>query len=247
LSEPEHGTVAAIVDGETLQLTDGRTVKLIGSKAPSPPLGWQGDKPWPFVNEAKQALADLASGQEVELRYGGRRTDRYGQALAQVFVVKGAERVWLQQELVSRGLARVYSFPDNRACVIELLARESEARAKSVGIWGSWAYRIADALDLKGLDRLMHSYQLVEGRVAAVGEGGGRLYLNFGQDWRSDFTISVEGKDVATFAAANVDLKALVGKRVRVRGWLEWRGGPMIAATTPEQLEVMEEAGHPGL
>ena len=142
LLEPETATVAEILDGETLKLSDGRIVRLIGAKAPSAPLGWRGDDPWPLVEDSKQALDKLASGKAVELKYGGRRTDRYGRALAQVFVMSGGKQMWLQEELVAEGLARVYSFPDNRACVAELLARESAARAKRFGVWDSWAYRI---------------------------------------------------------------------------------------------------------
>ncbi len=126
LSDPETGTVATVVDGETLQLSDGRIIRLIGAKAPSVPLGWRGEDPWPLVDEAKEALSRLASGATVELKFGGRRLDRHGHALAQVFVVNGETRLWLQEELVAKGLARVYSFPDNRACVAELLARETE-------------------------------------------------------------------------------------------------------------------------
>jgi Staphylococcal nuclease homologue len=58
----------------------------------------------------------------------------------------------LQEELVAKGLARVYSFPDNRACVAELLARETEARAKRLGVWGSPAYRIQDPSTSSGWD-----------------------------------------------------------------------------------------------
>jgi endonuclease YncB( thermonuclease family) len=239
LSEPEAGTVAAIIDGETLKLEDGRTVRLIGAKAPQPPLGWRGDDPWPFVEETREALAKLAGGARVELRYGETRSDRYGHALAQVFVVKGEHRLWLQEALVARGLARVYSFADNRACAEELLAREREARGKRLGLWRSSAYRIQDATDLERLGRLIHSYQLVEGTVVAVGEGRGRLYLNFAEDWRRDFTVSVERKQVRPFADAGIDLKELAGKRVRARGWLAWWNGPMIEATHPEQLEVL--------
>jgi micrococcal nuclease len=60
LSEPEAGTVAEVIDGETLKLTDRRIVRLIGAKAPAAPLGWRGDDPWPLVEEAKQALDRLA-------------------------------------------------------------------------------------------------------------------------------------------------------------------------------------------
>jgi micrococcal nuclease len=172
LSEPQMGTVARVDDGETLELADGSVVRLIGAKAPSPPLGWWGDRPWPLVEEAKQALDRLASGAEVELRFGGARVDRHGHALAQVFVVKGKTRVWLQQALVAEGLARVYSFPDNRACVSELMAREAEARAARKGVWGVSAHRIRDAAeDPEQIARLRDSYQLVEGVVAAVGGG----------------------------------------------------------------------------
>ena len=102
----------------------------------------------------------------------------------------GGTRLWLQEALVAKGLARVYSFSDNRACVAELVAREAEARAKRRGLWGSSLYRVASALDLERLGCLTHSYQLVEGTVAAVGEGRGPIYLNFAKDWRSDFTVT---------------------------------------------------------
>jgi len=244
LSAPETGTVAAVLDGETLQLTDGRTVRLIGAKAPMPPLGWRGDDPWPLVDDAKDALSALASSKTVELRFGGLRQDRHGHLLAQVFVVEGEDRLWLQEELRSMGLARVYSFADNRACLAELLAREKEARAKRLGVWASYVYRIEQALDVTRLGRLIHSYQLVEGTVVAVGEGGGRLYLNFTQDWRSDFTVSVDRKNVGAFTAAGIDLKSLAGRRLRARGFLIWRNGPMIEATHPEQIELLPETPH---
>ena len=243
LSEPQKGTVAEVKDGETLQLTDGTVVRLVNAKAPIAPIAAQGDRPWPMVNEAKEALSKLASGAEVELRYGGTRADRHGHALAQVYVVKGGERIWLQGELVAKGLARVYSFPDNHACVSELLAREAEARAKGEGVWGSWAYRVLAADNVERLGRLTRSYQLVEGVVAQVGEASGRIYLNFDKDWRKDFTVLIERKDGEAFKAAGIDPKAFAGKKLRVRGWIEWRNGPMIHATHVEQIELLPDGG----
>jgi micrococcal nuclease len=241
----EKATVAEVKDGETLLLTDGRVVRLINAKAPSAPLAARGDRPWPFVAESKQALSELASGAEVELRYGGTKTDRHDRALAQVYVMKDGASVWLQGELVARGLARVYSFPDNHACVSDLLAREAEARAKGIGLWNAWAYHVLDAGNVERLGRLTRSYQLVEGVVAQVGESGGRVYLNFDKDWRRDFTILVERKDGEAFKEAGLDPKALAGKKVRVRGWVEWRNGPMIHATHAEQIELLPESAPP--
>ena len=234
LSEPERATVASVEDGATLLLSDGRTVRLIGAHVASPPLGWRGDGPWPLVKEAKDALARLAAGKDVELKFDGRRSDRHGHLLAHVFVMQDGERIWLQQALIADGWARVYSFPDNRACAAELLATEVDARGKRRGVWGASVYRVRDATDVKGMDRLMDSYQLVEGVVRAVGEGGGRLYLNFGDNWRGDFTVSIERKHmkhIEAFVTAGIDPSRLNGKRIRARGWLQWRNGPEIRAT----------------
>lgn len=125
------------------------------------------------------------------------------------------------------------------------LAREAEARKARRGLWRSWAYRIRDALDVEGLGRLTRTYQLVEGTVHAVGEGKKRLYVNFAPDWRQDFTIVIDRKSLARFEAAGLELGHLADARVRVRGWLEWWNGPMIAASEPEQIEILRPASPP--
>jgi micrococcal nuclease len=84
----ETATVTSTLDGEKLELTDGRTVRLIGIKAPSAPLGWTGNGPWPFVTGAKAALSKLASGTTVELHFDARRSDRHDHVLAQVYVAR---------------------------------------------------------------------------------------------------------------------------------------------------------------
>jgi micrococcal nuclease len=74
-----------------------------------------------------------------------------------------------------------------------------------------------------------------------VGQVAGRIYLNFAEDWRRDFTVSIERKNADAFAAAGIDLKGLAGKTIRARGWLQWRNGPMIEATHPEQIELVPD------
>jgi hypothetical protein len=44
---------------------------------------------------------------------------------------------------------------------------------------------------------------------------------------------------VSAFAAAGIDVRALAGRRLRARGFLAWRGGPIIDATHPEQIELL--------
>lgn len=128
------------------------------------------------------------------------------------------------------------------ACAGDLLAREGQARDARRGLWRSWAYRVQDATDVTLLGRLTQTYQLVEGMVHAVGEGKKKLYVNFAPDWRNDFTIVVDRKALARFEAAGLAFDRLPGARVRVRGWVEWWNGPIIAASDPEQIEILKPA-----
>jgi hypothetical protein len=77
------------------------------------------------------------------------------------------------------------------------------------------------------------------GRVRETAEVRGRIFLNFGEDWREDFTVMIAPKRTDSFEDAGMDLLGLKGRWIRVRGWIESYNGPMIEATHPEQIEVM--------
>jgi endonuclease YncB( thermonuclease family) len=234
LTVGERATVVDIVDGDTVRLDDGWQVRLVGIQAPKLPLGRKNFKIWPLADEAKSVLETLLLNREVELAYGGQRVDRHGRRLAHLFLADGT---WIQGELLLAGMARVYSFPDNRAVVAEMLVAEGRARHARAGIWDNRWYAVRAADDLA---RDIGSFQLVEGRVVDAADVRGTVYLNFGADWRSDFTIKVAKRSRKRFDAAGFDLQALEGRIVRVRGWIDAYNGPMIEMTHPEQIEVLD-------
>ncbi|MFQ6016846.1 MAG: thermonuclease family protein [Kiloniellaceae bacterium] len=227
--------VTEIVDGDTLVLADGRQVRLVGIQAPKLPLGRPGFKAWPLAEAAKAALAELTLAREVTLHYGGSRVDRHGRALAHLTDASG---LWIQGELLSRGLARVYSFADNRALVGEMLARESAARRAGRGIWADPFYAVLNPAEAA---RRIGGFELVEGRVLAAAVVRGRAYLIFGPDWKSDFSVTLDAATRRRFAAEGIDPLAYEGRVLRIRGWVKSYNGPMIEVTHPEQIEVLEE------
>lgn len=231
LRQGGKGQVRAIIDGDTLVLATGDRVRLVGIQAPKLPLGRRGFRPWPLAAEAKAALAALTLGKTVTLSYGGRRVDRHGRLLAHVHDAQGR---WIQGEMLRRGLARVDSFADNRARIAEMQRIEGAARAARRGIWRLPFYGVRRVTETP---QFVNSFQLVQGRIRAVATVRGTTYLNFGRDWRTDFTIAITGKARRLFAKAGIDLAALAGRRIRVRGWLKSRNGPMIVVTHPEQIE----------
>lgn len=224
--------VAAVVDGDTVTLDDGRSVRLVGIQAPKLPLGRPGFVAWPLADQARRKAIDLCMGKTVRLAYGGARQDRYGRALAHLFV--GTD-TWVQGEMLTQGLARVYTFADNRALAADMYALEAEARSARRGIWGDPFYRIREP---ENVARDVGTFQVVEGRVFRAARVRTRVFLNFAEDWRSDFTILIAARLLPAFEAAGVDLLGLAGRRVRVRGWVKEWNGPMIEATHPEQIEV---------
>lgn len=178
--------VARVVDSETVLLDDGREVRLIGALAPRSPNLRAGSRPWPPECAAITVLNDVVLGRSVELAFSGRRSDRHGRLLAHLFVERDGELVWVQGTLLSSGHARAYGLPGNLACMRELLAHESVARAADAGLLSNAAYATRPAIRSRALLRLRNSYQLVEGRVVNVVTTKAWTYLDFDRDWRTD-------------------------------------------------------------
>ena len=241
----ERLRVAAVVDGDTLELEDGRRLRLAGIEAAKPPsngLGNEADpgRRWPLAEAATAALKELALGRELTIREEGRgdvHTDRHGRLVAQVMRDDG---LWLQGEMLARGHARVHTQPDTRALAREMLAVEAKARAAERGIWRTRAYAVRPAAEPDALRRDRDSFQVVEGRVLRVTKAGNEAYLDFGEDWRTDVTVHIARGPLRDVQKAGIDPLSYEGRTVRVRGWVGLRNGPMIEITHPEQIERVE-------
>jgi hypothetical protein len=203
-----------------LALEDGRIVRLAGLDMPQP--------------------AEIATGTSVTLKRLGSSdaNDRYGHVVAHVFVTGNGAEHWLQADLVRQGLARVARV-GHTACARVLLAQEQSARAAKLGLWADPYYVMSKAEDPGGVLKSRGRLALVEGRVLSVRESGGTIYVNFGRRWSEDFTVTIAKRNERVFTAAGLEPKQLSGKRVRVRGWIEERGGPWVDAARPEQIEVL--------
>ena len=230
--------VAAVRDGRTLALADGREARLAAIEVPLP-YGVEAAAPT-AAQAAKSALENLAAGREVTLKRLGPAEDRYGRLMVHAFVTQdGAERS-LQQILLAGGHARVAARVGDRACAAELLAAERAARAAKLGLWADPAYGPRQAEEAAALLDQRGRFTVVEGKVLSVREAGSTIYLNFGRRWSRDFTVTILKRNARIFTAAGIEPKQLEGRRIRVRGWIERRGGPIVEAARPEQIELAE-------
>lgn len=217
-----------------LVLEDGRAASIEGLMLPG---GAKDHAPQFLADEAIGALGAIVRGRIVTLAAQRPKEDRYGRLRAQVFITDGT-KVWLQSELLRRGLARVSIAPDRRECAGALYAIEDRARRKGAGIWSKAAYFVRHASDTFVADA--DTFQIVEGTILSANVRNGRGYLDFGSDWRHDFTVTISPADIKTFRQVGVDPESYEGKTVRVRGWIERMRRPEIAIATPDDIEVLD-------
>jgi endonuclease YncB( thermonuclease family) len=224
--EPQgEGRVAAVIDIKTFRLEDGREVRLAGIEPANPDRA-----------RGAAALAAILAGRDVTLRGPDDTPDRYGRQLAFVFL-EGSD-IPVQSELLSRGEALAAANVTDKDCAKTLAAAEAGARQAKKGSWADpAAIKNAESSGdiLAGIGR----FAVVEGKVLSVRQAGATTYLNFGRNWTRDFAVTISRRMIPAFEAAGLTPKSLENRRIRVRGYIEARGGPRIDALLVGQIEML--------
>ena len=122
----------------------------------------------PLAAAARAALAD-AVGRALVLEFGPRRTDRHGRQLAQAWLAAagGTKGAWLQEMLLTRGLARVASTDDTRRPGAGAAADRSAGARRPAAACGPIPPIASARPPMPAM--LLDSFQIVEGRVAGGG------------------------------------------------------------------------------
>lgn len=136
-------TVSRVIDGDTLAISDGRKVRLIGVDTPEV---YFSDK---LLKDSKrsgedvktiQALGrrasaftkDLCLGKKVRLEYDADRFDRYKRTLAYVYLEDGT---FVNAKIVQEGFAQVLTVTPNVKYADLFLKLQDEARQANRGLW----------------------------------------------------------------------------------------------------------------
>lgn len=216
-----EGHVAAIVDGRSIRLDDGREIRLAGIEPTA---------------TTKQALTALLAGRDVTLHGTDDTPDRYGRQGALVF--SGESDSSVQAMLLAQGDAMVSAEITDKDCAAALMSSEAAARRQKKGSWADpSALKNAESPDdiLAGIGRFV----VVEGKVLSVRQAGAMTYLNFGRNWTRGFAATISKRTLPAFESAGVALKSLENKRIRVRGWVEGNTGPRIDIRLVGQVELL--------
>lgn len=136
-SSGELVRVARVIDGDTVDLADGRRVRYVGMDAPEEVVkagpAAKAKQEECFAKEATEENRKLVEGKTVRLVKDVSELDKYGRLLRYVYI----DDVFVNDVLVRSGHARVMGIPPDTAYYVQLKQAQEEARVQARGLWGA--------------------------------------------------------------------------------------------------------------
>ena len=121
--------VTRVIDGDTIELADGRRVRYLGIDTPE---SVDPKKPVQCLAQASAAKnKELVLGKKVSLIYDQEKIDKYSRTLAYVFI--GDD--FINLDLVDLGLARAYPYAPNFLHRQDFADAQARAQQKKLGLW----------------------------------------------------------------------------------------------------------------
>ncbi len=196
-----------VIDGDTVVLSDGRHVRLIGINAPE--IGRDGRKSDEGAHPARNYLVSLLQGNKnILLKFDSQRLDRYKRTLAHLFLPNGQN---IQALLLAKGLATPLTIPPNLIFLDCYLHHSNKAMALQQGLWRLEQYKPISSTKLNSNTR---SYRVITGRVERFGESRSSIWINL----TGNVALRIKREDLDHFRGS--EFQDLEGKIIQARGWI---------------------------
>jgi endonuclease YncB( thermonuclease family) len=225
--------VRQVIDGDTIELDNGQTVRYIGIDTPEIRRR-HGDswvyEPQPYAEKAKELNRQLVEKKVVRLEFDVQKKDKCDRLLAYCFV----DDLFVNAKILEEGLAFLYTFSPNVKYVDLLVEKQKSARQNNRGIWAELV--IIAPKDAKGY---LNQIVTVEGKVSSLRQSPKVSILSFG---RSKFKAVIFKEESSFFLASGISIpKAYKGKTVRVTGKIqEYKDTFEIIVRHPSAIEVID-------
>ncbi len=236
LKHTSSDRIDKIIDGLTILMKSGKIIRLSSIDIPDFQV-WENAE---YSVQAMEALETLLPEKTEVMIYQTRsakkgRLNRMKQHMAHIVVKK--DMAWVQGHLIAHGIARVNHDANAPEMAEQMLQNEGQARAKDRGFWGKDSrYRELTPLET---EQDIGEFVVVRGTVKKVASVKNNIYLNFGDNWKTDFTVMITPALRKKLAKQAANLQSLAGKEVRVRGWLREYNGPLIELNNIKHIEFI--------
>ena len=208
-------TVSKVFDGDTLQLKDGRKVRLIGVNTPE--LGRDASPDEPLAKVATEALQRWQA-KTLKLQVGAEPRDRYGRLLGHVFSLAGEN---ITAQLLAEGMGFPVTIPPNTGFADCYLNAARQAEQQGKGVWHHGYFRWRSPSRDAGLKGGFGRYR---GKVERVKVTKKVIWIDF----VGDLSLRISRDDLLYLEGGTLDrlLQAVDQKRVarlpqlEVSGWV---------------------------
>lgn len=133
--EGERALVTEVVDGDTIKISNNKTIRLVGIDTPETvdprrPVGC-------FGKEASNETKGLLTNKEVILQKDVSEVDKYKRLLRYVYLpLDNGQTLFVNDYLVREGFAKVLTYPPDVKFNEQFRQAEQEARENNRGLWG---------------------------------------------------------------------------------------------------------------
>lgn len=127
----EKAKVSYVLDGDTVEITDKKRVRLIGINTPERKTGNKNGQC--FSEKAAKITRSLLENQTIEMEKDVSETDKYGRLLRYIYL----DDILINEFLLSAGFARLETIPPDVKYYQLFLEAEKEARSNARGLWKS--------------------------------------------------------------------------------------------------------------
>jgi micrococcal nuclease len=234
IQEQSEAYCVAVYDGDTITLSTGVKVRLIGIDTP--------ELSEPGGDIARNFLGCLVLNKEVTLVKGDKNTDSYNRLLRYVYV----NGVCINEEMIRTGYAEARYIPEeNREHYIAL---EIEAETRKLALWKCTVFQPRSAVDWNDIPviswrdagKYVNQYVIVKGTIVDTYNSGDVCFLHFHTEWQSHFSVVIFACDIPGFSV--IPDMYYRGKTVYIIGVIqEYKGTPEIIVKTPDQIRIMGE------
>lgn len=231
--------VSKVIDGDTIILANGKHLRLIGIDTPEVRKYVSGKfeySPQPFSLEAKEFVNNLIGGKNIRVEFDVDRKDKYNRLLGYCFLHDRGKDIFVNERLLKEGLAVLYTYPPNIKYVDKFISAQKYARLSKKGIWGSYSPVSPDRAG-----SFIGQIRTVRGRVLSSYKSERVLLLNFGADYKTDFTAAIFKDSWPYFLDKGIDPeKSYKGRVVEVTGRVREYNGPEIIVNYPAEIRVIK-------
>lgn len=227
----ETAKVAYVYDGDTIKLTDGRKIRLIGINTPE--RGRNGKPDEPFYLAAKQQLQQIITDNQslVKIVFGKDKHDRYKRLLAHIFTLDNKN---ITAILIKKGLGFTIAISPNIQLIDCYQDAEREAKKLKRGIWN---HTYSQAIDVTSLKKNTRGFHRVSGTIQRVGESRSSFWLNLNSKSKVKFALRILKKDMPYFTKYHP--RDLLNHQITARGWIyKVKGEQRMTIHHPASLQI---------